>query len=107
MAAEAWGKWFRRSGKDWRALIAQYDREGGGVEEFCRRQGISAASFYRWRGLLGKPPGALPETPVDDGRAAFLDLGTIQRKNSAASAKPRIELKIDLGEGLVLHLVRP
>ena len=47
MAAEAWGKWFRRSGKDWRALIAQYDREGGGVEEFCRRQGISTASFYR------------------------------------------------------------
>jgi hypothetical protein len=34
---------------------------------------------------------------------AFVDLGTL---NSVSSSRPRIDLKLDLGDGLILHLVR-
>jgi hypothetical protein len=34
---------------------------------------------------------------------AFVDLGTL---NCAASSRPPIDLKLELGDGLVLHLVR-
>ena len=72
MAGRKKGKWARRSQSEWRSLLARFDGSGMGVAAFCRREAISAASFYRWRGLL----------------------------------RPRLDLKVELGEGLVLHLVR-
>ncbi|MCM8600040.1 MAG: transposase [Candidatus Accumulibacter sp.] len=105
MAAESKGKGLRRSAEEWRALIAEYEGGAGGVEEFCRCRGISAASFYRWRGRLGTSPGALAETPEEDERAAFVDLGTLNPQNTAPSIKPRRDLRFDLGDGLVLHSV--
>ena len=97
MAGRTKGKRSRRSQDEWRALMARFDSSGLGVEAFCRREAISAASFYRWRGLLGDAG--------DGGEAApaFVDLGTL---NPASSSKSRLELKLELGDGLVLHLVR-
>jgi hypothetical protein len=80
--------------------LAKFDASGLGVEAFCRREGISAASLYRWRGLLSAI-GDDHETEVVSKTAAFVDLGTV----SSAPA-PRFDLKLDLGDGLVLHLVR-
>lgn len=97
MAIARKGKGSRRSRQEWRSLLAKFDDSGVGVEAFCRREAISAASLYRWRGLLG----ADGETSVVSRAAGFVDLGTL---NSAAA--PRIDLKLDLGGGLVLHLVR-
>jgi hypothetical protein len=95
------GKGSRRSRQEWRSLLAKLDESGLGVEAFCRREAISAASLYRWRGLLSGV-GADGETAVVSGTPEFVDLGTL---NSAVSAA-RIDLTLDLGDGLVLHLVR-
>ena len=44
-----------------------------------------------------------PLTAVVRGTPAFVDLGTL---SSAAVLAPRIDLTLELGDGLVLHLVR-
>lgn len=105
MAGLKKGKGSRRSRQEWRSVLAKFDGSGLGVEAFCRREAISAASLYRWRSLLsdggdGSDDG---ETAVINRTQGFVDLGTL---SSAAVSAPRIDLKLDLGDGLVLHLVR-
>ena len=95
------GKWTRRSREEWQALLNRFDARHDSVSAFCERELISEASYYRWRGLL---PGALQqhEPAAPSGPSAFLDLGQIP----ASHLGPRLDLKLDLGGGLVLHLVR-
>ena len=102
MAERKKGKGSRRSRHEWRALLAKLDDSGLGIGAFCRREAISAASLYRWRSLLSDG-GDGGEAVVSKGAPAFVDLGTLE---SAASSRPRLELKLDLGDGLTLHLAR-
>ena len=37
------------------------------------------------------------------GKPAFVDLGTL---NAESATRPRLDLRLDLGDGLILHLVR-
>ena len=96
------GKGRRRSRSEWRSLFAIFGGSGLSVEAFCRREAISAASFYRWRSLLSGA-GDRGEVVVRDSAPAFVDLGAL---NSASSPGRRLDLKLDLGDGLLLHLVR-
>lgn len=95
----------RRSVEGWRALLAQYAASGQTVTAFCRSESISSASFYRWRSLLGATADA-GEAPVASTLAlaptGFVDLGPLATPASSAS----FELHLDLGDGLMLHLVR-
>ena len=91
----------RRSEGEWRSLLARFPDSGMSVEAFCRRESISDASFYRWRARVGDA--VTVRKSADLGRPAFVDLGVL---SSAASALPRMELKLDLGGGVILHLVR-
>jgi len=102
MAERKKGKGSRRSRHEWRTLLAKLDGSGLGVEAFCRREAISAASLYRWRAVLGDGSDG-DEAVVSTRAPAFVDLGTL---NSASPSRPRIEFKLDLGDGLTLHLVR-
>lgn len=96
------GKRLRRSEREWGVLISRFERSGLSVGVFCRRELVSEASFYRWRNLLNgartadAPPPRVP-TP------AFVDLGAL---TPASVHRPPLELKLDLGDGLILHLVR-
>lgn len=90
----------RRSEGEWRVLLGRFGHSGLGVEAFCHSEAISVASFYRWRGILGGGPrqgGEAGSVP------AFVDLGPLE---SNPHPRPRLELKLDLGDGLTLHLVR-
>jgi putative transposase len=102
MAARKKGKGSRRSRHEWQSLLAKLDGSDLGVDAFCRREAISAASLYRWRTLLNDRSDN-DEVVVSTRAPAFVDLGTL---NSASSSRSRIELKLDLGDGLTLHLVR-
>ena len=102
MAGRKKGKGSRRSRGQWRSLLAKFDGSGVGVEAFCRREAISTASFYRWRRQLGNE-GDRGEVVGSASAPAFLDLGTLK---SALSPRPGIDLKLELGDGLVLHLLR-
>ena len=90
----------------WRALMTRFGTSGLSVAEFCRRESLCKASFYRWRGLLGQ--GAEDDL---SGKSVpgFVDLGMLGQTPTAATEPKslgRLELTLDLGGGLVLHLVR-
>jgi putative transposase len=99
----------RRDADDWRTMMTRFAESGLTVAQFCEREGLGAASFYRWRSLLGAPsapkarlPPREPSTPKPISTPnGFLDLGTL-----GASPASRMEVRLDLGGGLVLHVVR-
>ncbi len=94
------GKW--RSESERRSLLSRFGASGLSVKAFCYREGISTASFHRWHGRLGG--GGARGTKVGQaGAPVFIDAGTL---SSAPSPSASLELKLDLGEGWVLHLVR-
>lgn len=95
------GKWTRRSREEWQALLNRFDARHDSVSAFCKRESISEASYYRWRGLLPAVPNR-HELVASSAPSAFLDLGHLSTRQPG----PRFDLKLDLGGGLMLHLAR-
>ena len=102
----------RLSKQAWAAVMRRFEGTGTPVSEFCAREGLNTASFYRWRTRLGSTgdvqpcagavkPQSLPEHP---GAAAFIELGSMAGPARDASAS--LELRLDLGGGLVLQIAR-
>lgn len=96
----------RHSLQWWRAAVTRFASSGLTVATFCQHELISPASFYRWRTLLGTSTDVeIPTTGTAAALAptAFVDLGAI---HAAQSSPAPLELRLDLGEGWTLHLVR-
>jgi len=97
----------RRLGADvWRELLAKFADSGLSVRAFCAQERISTSSFNWWRCRFNGSRHAQPSTGRSPVVAAdeFVDLGTLSAP--AASHAERFELRLDLGGGLVLQLVR-
>ena len=92
----------RRGAAGWAVVLERWSASGLSVEAFCQRDGVNRAGFYRWRALLSaaKPPAALAATPSS---VDFVDLGVL---GQVAAPRGRLQLRLDLGAGLVLTLVR-
>ena len=96
-------KGVRRGESGWRELLGRFSGSGLTVDGFCRREGIAVASFYRWRAVLGlagacghaEQPVALPRSVP-----GFVDLGAVRVSGS------RVELHLELGDGIRVQLVR-
>jgi hypothetical protein len=84
-------------------MLERFEASGLTAVAFCEREGISSKSLYRWRSLLARSP---EQTMVRQAvgaahtAAGFVDLGTLGRESS------RVEVRLDLGGGVVLHLSR-
>lgn len=90
----------RRDAQAWREVLARFAQSGLAVVAFCRRERISQASFYRWRTLFGRPERDSPRAVSTAGAAPdFVDLGTL-------APGVGVELRLDLGGGVLLHLIR-
>lgn len=93
----------RRSAQAWGELVRRQKASGLSGQAFCRREGINAWVFYRWRARLraqgARPPESRP-VPLREA-VPFIDLGALR-----SAAAQRWEVRLDLGGGLVLHLVR-
>jgi transposase-like protein len=93
----------RRSNETWRELVARQASSGLSVQAFCRQQRLNTWTFYGWRSRL-RQRRAVPETAAVDGptepAAGFIDLGALSRSSS------RYEIRLDLGGGVVLQVVR-
>ena len=105
----------RRLGADaWRAILERFSRSDLTVQAFCQQEVVSVASFYLWRSKLAGSQGRLrPARAVvaQQQKADFLDLGTLTTRTHEAHPPAEIapgcfELRLDLGGGLQLHLVR-
>ena|SRR3989442_4647415 len=97
----------RRLGADvWRELLAKFADSGLSVRAFCAQEGISTSSFQWWRCRFNGNSRVQPSTNRSSVVPAgeFVDLGTL--RPPTATPAERFELRLDLGGGLVLHLVR-
>lgn len=100
----------------WGELLKRFDGAGTTVSEFCAREGVCVSSFYRWRSQLGAPadrsPAVAPVRPtqaakpmaVQPTHSSFIDLGSLGA--SPQSSLGAVELRLDLGGGVVLQIVR-
>jgi hypothetical protein len=102
MSAKADGKGQHRSEGQWRLLLQRFAANGSSVEAFCQREAISKANFYRWRARLGSQAKRGVALRADNA-PVFIDAGTL---GVSPAPSARLELKLDLGEGWVLQLVR-
>lgn len=106
----------KRRGRDgWARLVSGHHASGLTVSNYCDREGVSEASFYRWRSLIG---GAASRSVNKGHRGlalrgdSFVDLGTmgdvVVAADRGAPVEPdaRLEVRLDLGEGIVLTVTR-
>jgi transposase-like protein len=97
----------RRSESTWREIVARQAESGLSVQAFCEREGIKVASLYGWRSRLRQegqdestPPREARRAPQEKATGEFIDLGAL------SSSRSRFEVRLDLGGGVLLHLVR-
>jgi transposase-like protein len=96
-----------RSESAWREIVQRQEQSGLTVQDFCEREGLKAASLYGWRVRLRQGPAAKrssrqlsTKAPAKKPSDQFIDLGAID------SSRVRFEVRLDLGGGVLLHLVR-
>jgi hypothetical protein len=97
----------RRSESAWREIVSRQEQSGLTIQEFCEREGLKAASLYGWRVRLRQAAAGKGSMPQISRRAdtkktseEFIDLGAI------GSGRGRFEVRLDLGGGVLLQLVR-
>lgn len=90
-----------QSRAQWRERMARQAASGLSVAAFCKEQGLVTQTFYWWRARLARP-----DRPMRDGKretVPFIDLGAW--RETAASALD-IDIRLDLGNGMVLTIAR-
>lgn len=100
----------------WRDHFARQVVSGKSVAAFCRSEGLSEGGFYSWRNRLRAAGGDTVAVTKQTASAPFIDLGIV--KNPIKDEQPRhavpnprsaasgIEMRIDLGGGIVLTIMR-
>jgi len=93
----------------WKVLMKRFDSGAMTAQEFCAREGLSAGSFRRWRSRLGTTPRLVSSAVSTSAmgtslKPPFVDLGLLGA--SAVRDHGTLDLHIELGGGISLHLVR-
>jgi len=93
----------RLDAQGWRDLVARQVESGLSAREFCEREGVNLWTLYGWRSRLrtGREVCRAP-AKQDSGqpRAQFIELGGLKAMSS------RWEIRLELGDGISLQLVR-
>jgi hypothetical protein len=96
----------RRSAQAWGDMVARFAQSGLTEEAFCESEGISTKLFHRWRmkraRATPRPAASKPArvAPSPAPTAGFVDLGSLKDSGS------KLEMRLDLGGGVLLHVVR-
>jgi hypothetical protein len=109
----------RLSASSWREALQRFGQAGETVVDFCAREGLCVSSFYRWRSLLAKPHEVVGARSARGARASipaltraapeavgFIDMGSLGGTGRHDTAAGALELRLDLGGGVVLQIVR-
>ena len=106
--------------QSWRAVLERFGGAAMTVQEFCRREGLTRSSFFLWRSRLQTDPLRTPAPALARSTAksaalapkpSFVDLGLLCAAAPSPAPAPEAEhaaldLRLELGGGLSLHLVR-
>jgi hypothetical protein len=100
LSAQAWAEVFRR-----------FDGSGESVTGFCKREGLHTSSFRRWQRRLASMAATPLTTQAREPREAtrqasatsFIEVGAM---GAASQPAGRLEVRLELGGGLVLQVVR-
>ena len=90
---------------EWEQRLARFAVCGQQIKLFCQAESISKATFYRWRKQLADTGAAAPT-------AGFINAGILPPARKAPAMTQdeppgaALEVRLDLGHGLVLHIVR-
>lgn len=100
----------------WRERVARQAASGKTIAVFCREEGVGQSTLSYWRRRLGVAGGAgVPKRSAMS--APFLDAGPVStvktpphdafgQGNAPNRSAARIELRLDLGEGMALYIAR-
>ena len=94
----------RRSAEEWRRIFERRASSGLSVATFCQREGIAQSSYKHWRTKLAHAAREVG-VAVSHAETGFVDVGSLGTHASAEASK-RINLTLELGHGIVLHVVR-
>jgi hypothetical protein len=96
----------------WRSRLQRHAQSGKTIAAFCRDESVSTATFHIWRAKLAAA-GTLSVTPAQP--ATFIDLGAVKdiagvapiaRPPTRATPSAAIDVRIDLGDGIILTITR-
>ena len=95
----------------WRKVFHRFERADMTVGEFCKREGLHTSSFRRWQRRLASMAATPLATQAREPREAtrqaptanFIEMGAM---SAASQPAGRLEVRLELGGGLVLQLVR-
>jgi hypothetical protein len=92
----------------------RFERSGKTATAFCKDEGVALSTFYQRRARV-KKQGQRREGGVAKRTATFIDAGALvvapavramMGSQSARESDARVEVRIDLGGGVVLHVSR-
>lgn len=103
----------------WRNRLARFAASKLTVEAFCRREAVPVGTFYGWQARLrarSADGGVVPQTALALSPSPFVDLGPVNSLASSAAstgldhvphhAHTSLDIRLDLGGGVVLHIAR-
>lgn len=99
----------------WRNRLARHAASGQSVAAFCRSEAIAVASFYQWRKRSLLQQADTAQAPQASPLASsFIDLGAVADRpispapthTAATGPLAGIDVRLDLGNGMVLRIVR-
>ena len=103
----------------WRDRLARFAASKLTVQAFCLNEAVSVASFYLWRTRLRNSQGkslTAPRAGLVAAASPFIDLGSVRSRaistppsidTHAAHPQPAaINIRLDLGGGMVLYIAR-
>ena len=113
----------QRTRAQWAAVMTRFAQSRQRVPAFCKQIGVSEASFYRWRALLsGGKPACVPAVANRSKLARVnehgcVDLGALIDEAAQPSKEVdaladtlaiggRINVRVELGSGVVLQITR-
>jgi putative transposase len=89
----------RQSLEQWQVIIAAFHQSGISAPIFCKEQGISYASFCKWRHKIAEPASPIKGAGEVRTTPSFIDLQTL-----AASSGSTWNITLKLGNGVELNL---
>lgn len=94
----------RYGAKGWRKILDRFEDSGLTALAFCGQERISTKSLRRWQLRLSEESGqglvAAKAAPMTSKANGFIDLGDLRSGGS------RLEVRLELGAGIVLSIAR-